>query len=137
MLKVLEEIIVKEDIIVKFIDFGEVRENVLCFFCDEMGFVGIIGYMDFMLRELDCVGYILFMGDVFSFVIVFVEFLIWRFLFEVFGVLILGDVWVKLKVGERLLFLNVLLEYVRFIVESCWCVDYLKWLDFRVICLMF
>lgn len=134
--KVPEETIVKEDTIVKLIDFGEARENVSCLSCDEMGPAGTTGYMDPMLRESDRVGYTLFMGDVFSFAIVFAELLTWRSPFEALGVSTLGDVRAKLKAGERPPLPNVLPEYVRFIVESCWCADHLKRPDFRAICSM-
>ncbi|KAG0620717.1 hypothetical protein M758_4G238000 [Ceratodon purpureus] len=131
-----EDIIVSEDTIVKLIDFGEARENVSGIPENERGRAGTFGYMDPTMWKEDVVGYTLFMGDVFSFAMVFTELLTWRSPREAFGVERSKDAQAKLKVDERPSIPNGLPRYVKFIVESCWLVDHLKRPDFKAICLM-
>jgi serine/threonine protein kinase len=128
--------IVREDSIVKLIDFGEARINVSNIADGDRGRAGTPGYMDPTMWKQDVVGYTLFMGDVFSFAMVFAELLTWRSPSEAFGVQLPRDAQTRLKADKRPPLPNGLPNYVRFIVESCWHVDHLKRPDFNAICLM-
>ncbi|KAG0581222.1 hypothetical protein KC19_4G233700 [Ceratodon purpureus] len=131
-----EECIVKENTIVKLIDFGEARENVSNIPDDNWGPAGTPGYMDPTMWKQDVVGYSLFMGDVFSFAMVFTELLTWRSPAEAFDVKYPHDAQAKLKADKRPSLPTYLPNYLRFIVESCWHVDHLKRPDFKAICSM-
>ena len=132
-----EDTVVKEDTIVKLIDFGEARENVSDpRECGKWGRAGTPGYMDPTMWKQDVVGYTLFMSDVFSFAMVFTELLTWRSPSEAFHVSRPQDAQAKLKADERPFLPSDLPDYLRFIVESCWHVDCLKRPEFKDICSM-
>lgn len=125
--------------IVKLIDFRDARENVSKIRNDEWRLAGTPGYMDptmWKRKQSDFVGYSLFMGDVFSFAMVFTELLTWRSPSEAFGVPRLKDAQLKLIKDERPSLPSNLPGYLEFIVESCRHVDHLRRPDFKAICSM-
>lgn len=124
--------VVNEDTIVKLIDFGEAMNLNVLNPPDDLGGrvvspTGTPGYMDPTMweKKTDVAGYSLFMGDVFSFAIVFTELLTWRSLSQR-----------ELKANERPSLPIDLPDYVKFIVESCWDKDHLRRPDFEAICSM-